>query len=335
LVVRAVPIDRFSMVEVGTEIHSVNLGLGVVRTDKAREHKGRLYLGQVFVFSSGGGLRLASRQAPDYPDGGRLTYGHPFSEYGLVLKDEVPELTPETAEFAAERFAGRMLEGLLPEAKSGAPGELRRLTATADDDGPLQVFLDEVHIGVELGLQHRLESLEAPLRLGDQPIAALESGDFAPSGIFQLYPRVTFWSPSGVIFGLGLPLGFATNDLKRTLLLDAPDGGDALIRRLEVDGLQLVGLVLDGSLLVPLSKLRPILFLLPRAFVSTELWFLAGGDGASRTRTALGAGADLLYRPAEGSVFIRFGLEGRVGLDFVQGGLLTGFAGTLGSGWLF
>lgn len=334
LVVRAVPIDRFSMVQEGNELAPVNLGFGIMRQETVREHRGRLYLGQMFLFLAGRGLRLQSRQAPDYPDGGRLTYGHPFIENGLVLKDEVPELSPELADLAAERFAARLL-GSLPEPKPSAPAELARLSMAADDDSPLQAFLDEVHFGLELSLQHRVEVLEAPLSLGSRPVAALEFGDFAPSGLFQLMPRATYWSPSGVVFGVGLPLGFATQDLRRTLLLDDPDGGDAIIQRLHVDGLTVAGLLFDAGVLVPLSSVRPTLFILPRAFFSTELWFLGGLDGGPRNRTSLGAGADLLYRPGEGPVFLRLGLEARLGLDFAQGGLLTGFAATLGTGWLF
>lgn len=334
LVVRAVPIDRFSMVEADRELTPVNLGIGVMRQDIVHEHKGRLYLGQLFLYLAGRGLRLLSRQAPDFPDGGRLTYGHPFLEYGLVLKDEVEGLSPELIELAAERYAIRLLAGL-PEPRAGASGELARLTADADDDGPLQAFLDEVHWGLELGFQHRIETVEAPLRLGDRPVAALEGGDFAPSGIFQLLPRITYWSPGGVIFGLGVPLGFATQDLKRTLLLDNPEGGDALIQRLEVNGLKLVGVVLDASLEVPLSRHRPTLFLLPRAFLATEVWSLETHEGSLRTRSSVGLGADFLYRPAEGPVFVRAGLEARLGLDFAQGAVLAGFASTLGVGWLF
>lgn len=334
LVVRAVPIDRFSMVEEGREMTPVNLGIGAMRQDTVHEHRGRLYLGQVFLYLAGRGLRLMSRQAPDFPDGGRLTYGHPFLEYGLVLKEEVPSLSPELIELAAERFTARLLAGF-PAARAGAPGELARLTADADDDGPLQAFLDEVHWGLELSFQHRVESVEAPLRLGERPVAALQAGDFAPSGIFQLLPRATYWSPSGVIFGFGIPLGFATQDLRRTLLLDDPAGGDAQIQRLEVNGLKLLGVVLDASLELPLTRTRPTLFLLPRALLATELWSLETSEGSLRTRSSVGLGADLLYRPAEGRVFLRAGLEGRLGLDFAQGALLAGFASTLGVGWLF
>ncbi len=334
LVVRAVPIDRFSVVDDAREFMTPNLGLGVIRNEKARELRGRLYLGQAFLFAAGSGRRLSSRQAPDYPDGGRLTSGHAFLENGLVLKEEVPALTDELRSLAAERFIARLLANL-PTAKPGAPNELRNLAAASDDDGPLQAFLDEVHVGAELTFQHRLERLEAALVVGDQQVASLEAGDFAPSGVFQLLPRVTYWSPTGVIFGLGVPLGFATQDLRRTLLIDDAGGGDATIQRLEVDGLQLVGVVLDAGLLVPLSAVRPTLFLVPRGFFATEIWFLAGNGGAARTRSSVGAGVELLYRPADGPVFVRIGLEGRLGLDFAQGGLLSGFASTLGTGWLF
>jgi hypothetical protein len=110
LVVRAVPVDGFVIdFGAGTRVERTALGKETIRDWRPVNKEGRLLVGQAFLFDRRSRLRLWTKQAPDYPEDGRLVPTHPFLRYGYVHDGPGPAPPDdERARLASARFVESM-----------------------------------------------------------------------------------------------------------------------------------------------------------------------------------------------------------------------------------
>ncbi|MCK6548198.1 hypothetical protein L6R52_20280 [Myxococcota bacterium] len=335
LVVRAVPVDRFS-IDFGQGIRTEIGPLGKERVEDVRPEprEGRLLLGQAFLFDRRSGVRLWTKQLPDFPEAGRLTPGHPFLGYGVVYepKDGVAPPPAERAAPAAQAFVGAMFANL-PSPTDGRAEARAKLDATdATKEERVQRFLDEGRFALELGTRWGTQRVELGLELGAEALPSLGNGAIAPSGVVGVVPRATYLAPGGLVLSFALPLGIAPGSFARSYHRDNPNPDDLAdpedrTARVQVSGATTVGAELSVGQARALSRR---LYVVPSIGAFADVWSIDAGpstvvDGTSKVRLGGLAGLDLWLRTDDDSAFFaRLGGDLRGGVD-LDGQLVTGF----------
>jgi hypothetical protein len=224
LVVRVVPIDSF-YVDLGTGTRTQVTELGRERIEDVRPaaRQGRLLLGQAFLFDRETGLRLWTKQLPDYPEGGRLVPNHRFLQYGLMYEPNQSAAPPaERAAPAADRFTKAMFKDF-PAAHPGSD-EARRALAAVDveQESEREQFLDRGHLSIDVGAAWGAENARLEGQLGGTAIPNLGTGAVAPAGIVRLVPRAFYLAPGGLALSLAFPVGYAPSGFSRSYERDNP-----------------------------------------------------------------------------------------------------------------
>jgi hypothetical protein len=350
LIVRVVPVDRFTVFEKAGEQQIIDTGdpaTQMLTTAEAAEDRlGRLLVGQAFLYEPTSRVRLWSRQIPDFPTAGRLTPDDPFLAYGYVAEDvdEVTDLA-EKAERAADAFVPAMLD-TFPGPESGDPEVRAALrSASFQRQARMQRFLDQNHVALEISAGWEMPSIRSRARtLQDvgqlEPVEIalpeLGTGELAPVGSFELRPKAIWIRPGGLSFSAGFELGFIPNDFQRTVFVENVDdvGDFDQAVELSVSGGTTVGGSLAGGWLVPLS---PALFLHPEVGTFVDVYlFDASPTVPDATHVTWGGQGELsvwLRPSATGALYLRAGAGGRVGADF-GGDVLASFVASVGVGWL-
>lgn len=351
LIVRVVPVDRFTVFEKADEQQIIDTGdpaTQMLTTAEASEDRfGRLLVGQAFLYEPRSRVRLWSRQIPDFPTSGRLTPDDPFLRYGYVADDVDDVMDPaKKAERAADAFVPAML-ATFPEPQAGDPSALAALQSEGfQSRARLQRFLDQNHVALEISAAWEMPSIRSSARtLQDVgqlepveiPLPDLGTGELAPSGSFELRPKAIWIQPGGLSFSAGFELGFIPNDFRRTVFTpnvdDVGDFDQAV--ELSVSGGTAVGGSLAVGWLVPLT---PTLFLHPEVGTFVDVYlFDASPTVPDATHVTWGGQGELsvwLRPSASGPLYLRGGAGGRVGADF-GGDVLASFTTSAGVGWLF
>lgn len=345
LVVRAVPVDAFYLFEATGETSVLDPGAGGLAAsqapveDRITLRSGRLLVGQAFLFDRETGLRLWTRQLPDYPEEGKLRPDSKLLEYGFVTPEGSPELMPaDKADKAAAAFSTAMFS-TLPRAHTGSDDARAQLAALdAGAEQSKQTFLDESHFILQLDASWAAESAGLGLAIDDEPLEGLGTGAIAPSGLFRVTPRLGYQSPGGFVLTLGVPIGIAPNDFARTYHRDDLNPNDAdrgnSGAAVSVGTTNTFGFEVGAGwafLLSPQLQVRPEIGGL------LDVWSLDAGPAAvvetSRIyRFGVFGGGDLVYRfSEESSWFTRAGTRARVG-GASAGGAFFGIDVNLGVG---
>jgi len=238
LVVRGLAVDEFGVYDTKQSQRFIEVTSGEAIREvvaKPTPRTGRLIVGQAFLFDRDTGLRLWSRQIPDFPVEGKLLQNDPFFAYGFVQKRGVSELDASVkAERAAKAFVPKILE-TFPAPHAGdetalADLDQAELRRTAERDG----FYDGAHWMVEVGAGWGLTSASIGAQLvqderdptGGQvfEIPELGSGELVPSGIVRfLQPRATLIFPGGFTMSGHFEYGLIPGSFRRTLVAPAGD----------------------------------------------------------------------------------------------------------------
>lgn len=340
LVVRVVPVDAFYVLKQNNEQSDQLLDptagqARIVPGDTPVPRSGRLMFGQAFLFDRETGLRLWTKNLPDYPDSGTLAASSPFLEYGFVTPDGEGEKTPAVkADLASEAFVTKIF-GDFPLAREGSDAG-RAMLAEIDPEAEAQqqAFLDEGWVGLGVDLGWTAESAGADISLNGDVVDQLGTGALAPSGVFRAVPRLNVVSPGGFSFTVAVPIGFGPGSFGRTYhqdnpmptLMDDTDRGT----RATISGPTTVGVEVGAGYLLSLT---PTISLLPGLSLFGDAWFLdtspAVEDDVHLRFGVLGR-VDAIVRPsATGSLFLRVGGDFRLGVDVagpavVGGGLTAG-----------
>jgi len=336
LVVRVVPVDRFSIFEQSGEQQMIDTGDPATQmlttAESAETRLGRLLVGQAFLYEPRSRVRVWSRQIPDFPEAGRLVQGHPFLRYGFVEDDPDAALDPAVkARRAAGAFVPAML-ATLPEPRAGDRGVRQRLaSADVQETVEIQRFLDRNHLAFQLSAGWELpaitSSAETTQNVGQTDPAVIDlpdvgTGELAPSGAFELRPELTWIQPGGTTFSATFEVGIIPNDFSRRVFAEnvAPVSPDdpAQLAELSASG----GITAGGSLaagrLIPLS---PQWHLLPEGGLFVDVWaFDVGSTIPDATHVVLGGRGELalLFRPsADQPFFLHAAAGGRAGWDFM------------------
>jgi hypothetical protein len=341
LVVRAVPVDRFIIdFGAGSRIEITALGRERVIEVKPVPHQGRLMVGQTFLFDRKTGVRLWTKQIPDFPDGGHLTDGHPFLSYGFVAgptETVTPPSQDDRAQPAARAFVSKMLADF-PKAQEGTSEMRARLDDTdVAVEQEVQSFFDEGHLMFDVAARFQHGPTTMGLELQSQALPELTTGALSPNGSFGVVPRAGYLTAGGWAFSLAAPLAFIPNSFSRSYHRDANEGdqflGDANAK-VNVSGGMSFGL---DATVGPTFLLSPTMILVPNAGAFFEvLSFDATPSSvvrnASRTRLGLVGSTDLWIRPSPSSTFFgRAGFGLRLGVD-TTGDLAFGALFTAGAG---
>lgn len=348
LVVRAVPVDAFYIVEATDQLGGQDPGIGItvgqaVLQEQAVLRTGRLLVGQAFLFDRRTGLRLWTRQLPGLPKDGRLVPGSELLKYGVLTPSGGAELLPEDkAAQAADAFVTSMFKNL-PDAHSGTEMARAELSAIDPlDEVATQSFLDVGHYVLQLDASWSAETAGVDVRLGtdaDGPAPdSLGTAAIAPNGVYRVTPRVGYLSPGGFLFAVGVPLGFAPNEFARTYYRDNPNSTlndpEDIGTRLTLGKPSQMGLEMSGEYAFILT---PKIFLRAGGGLFADLWtFDADPIGiVSHTRIYRYGGfaqAGVTLRFSDSSpVFVHGTARGRLGWASV-GPMVTGMDLLLGLG---
>jgi hypothetical protein len=334
LVVRAVPVDEWfvdlsndaALSVIDPTTTAGGLGVGA----RWERRTGRLLVGQAFLFDRRTGVRLWSRNAPDYPASGRLSADHPFLRYGHVGPSEDP------ARAAATPFVTALLAGL-PSARDGSAEARARLDAVdREADERALGFSDAAHVWLELGAGWGLETASADIALADVPLPSPGTGALAPAGSVRGTLRIGALGTDEWSYVADLSLGVIPNRYGVVVHRDRDGTTPASTASLVLDGGTVWGAAVSAG---PSFRLASRLLLVVRAGVLAESWTFGEAssllvDGGQVRLGAL-AGADLhLLSSYDGPFYVRLGGEGRLGLAVGQGAF-GGFAFQAGAGVLF
>ncbi|MFO0725057.1 MAG: hypothetical protein U1E65_14855 [Myxococcota bacterium] len=341
LVVRAIPVDAFALdVGAGTHIEETALGRQQVRDFRPEKHEGRLMVGQAFLFDRQSKVRLWSRQAPDFPEEGRLTPDHPFLRFGYVASSTLTAPPSEAlrAARAGERFGHAILEGL-PHASAGTP-EARAALDTLDPaaEAKRDAFFDQGHFAFDFAFAYGAETNQLELNLEGKALPTLSAGALTPSGLLRGVPRVSYIASSGLTLSASFAFGTAPSSFGRTYFRDnaSPTLADPLDRAIQakLSGSSLYGPELTVGGLMHISD---SLFLLPRGGVFFEVWNVQATPAVAfpnlnRVRIGATAGGEAWLRMSE-NLYVRGALDLRLGAD-LNGPFLFGFRLLAGLGIL-
>lgn len=349
LVVRVVPVDRFTVFQQAGEQQMIDTGdpaTQVLTTAESGEDRvGRLLVGQAFLFEPTSRIRLWSRQIPQFPAAGRLTPDDPFLRYGFVAEDVDEALDPAVK---ARRAAAAFVPSILEDFPAPTPGDRAALAELNTDRfqraALRQRFLDDNHTTLEVGVGWELPSIRSSARalqdVGElEPVAVplpdLGPGALAPAGSFELAAKLTWIQPGGLSFGFGLETGFIPGDYQRTAFVENRDEVGNFDQAVEVTAAG--GITVGGSLtvgyLIPLSS---SLFLHPEAGMFVDLYaFDTSPTVPDASHLTVGGQADLSvwWRPSpDRPLFMRAGAGGRLGPD-LSGDVLGSARLLLSVGW--
>ncbi|MBI4820117.1 MAG: hypothetical protein HY791_27830 [Deltaproteobacteria bacterium] len=338
LVVRVVPVDRFAIDEgAGVVVRQTALGKERIRDFRSVPRTGRLMVGQAFLFDVASGARVWSRQAPEFPEDARLTLGHPFLAYGHVDPVGATPLSGETlATAASSAFVANMFASFPRRTDGSAEGRAALDHAATTTDADREDWLDESHVLVSASGTLSFEPFDSGLTWFEQPLDTIGTGAIAPSGRFTIAPVLGYQAAGGRIYALGFSWSQTRADFGRTYHLDAPSGDRTVsVKSRGADG---VGLDLRLGQLFgpgPLRALLPDVFIVPTVGVFGESWTLevtpsSVAEDIRRFRVGALGTLDVWLRPGA-AVFVRVGLEGRLGLD-TERGVYLGGGGSLGAG---
>lgn len=337
LVVRAVPVDAFTLdVGAGTRWIDTPLGREQVRDFRPVRTEGRLMVGQAFLFERASGVRLWSRQTPDYPSDGRLIRSHPFLASGYVQGEgeaAAPDIVRATA--ASRAFARTILSGL-PPARDGRPEARAALTSLdAEKLAARDAFFDEGHLLLDVSAGWSGETSDVDVTLGETLLQPLGAGAVTPLGMPRLAPRVAWLAPGGALYAATLTLGVGPSSFGRTYWRDNPqlttvDAHRAV--RLTVSGVTSVGGQVDYGRVFAVGT---DVFVVPTLGAYFDVWTLDAApdpfvDAGLRLRVGGALGAEAWLRLSE-RWYLRGGASGRLGGD-LAGGLTVGGALSLGLG---
>ncbi|MBI2376313.1 MAG: hypothetical protein HYV07_20125 [Deltaproteobacteria bacterium] len=340
LVVRAVPVDRFSIDEgVGMIVRQTALGRERVRDFRPVKRTGRLLVGQAFLFDPRTATRIWSRQAPDFPEDGRLTVDHPFLASGHVDPIGGPRLTGLELSNAANRaFIARILTGFPSPRAEARPGLELPTVEDAKHEASREAWLDESHVTFDVRGGLSYDPFGAQLSWYEKDLDLLGTGELAESGRFSITPTLGYQSAGGRLYSIGFSWASVRSDFSRIYHEDTagPEDQTAHVRARGGSGL---GLELRmAQLFGPgfLSAVAPSAFFVPAIGVFGESWTLeltpeSVAPDARRFRVGAVGALELWLRPAQGAVFLRIGAEGRAGFDVERGAFLGG-GGSLGAG---
>lgn len=347
LVVRAVPVEPLFVLEdaagaqvIDPSLSEVNLqiqpGVGI-----ARRVRGRIYIGQAFLYARPSGVRLWSVHIPDFPSDGFLHKDAAILEQGFVdARRGAPTLGDAHRGKARVAFIESLLEALPPPRTGSEVGltALEAIDVAAEERE--QSFFDANHISVEVGTGWSFESLESQVRLPDDtPLPTLSTGDLAPVGGFAgLELRLRWVLPGGTSFAAGAWFGSVPEStLERSVFRggETPRSDDILGRQ-TLQGEALFGGAMGAGRLFVLDEnfmFEPSLHLL------LEEWsFRAAPAGAfepgSHTRIGAEGRANLLWLPTSSPFMARLGGEAKAGFD-TTGQLFLGVGLSAGVGLFF
>ncbi len=348
LVIRAVPVDAFYIVETVDQLGAQDSGFGLIAGQAVLQTQsvlrtGRLLVGQAFLFDRKTGLRLWTRQRPDFPDDGRLLSDAKLFDYGVRTPKGGSEMMPaDKAAQAAQAFVNAMLKKL-PDAHSGTEAA-RVALATIDpqQEGATQSFLDEGHYVLQLDGSWSAETAGLDVQLGvdaQEPTReTLGTAALAPKGVYRVTPRFGYLSPGGFLFSVGVPLGFAPNAFERTYFRDNPNRNDGdpddIGTRLTLGQPSQMGLEVSGEYSYILT---PTIFLRAGGGLFGDLWTfdasplgVVSTDKIYRYGGFAQAGVTLRYSDSS-PVFLHGTTRGRLGWASV-GPVVTGLDLILGLG---
>ncbi len=338
LIVRVVPVDEFHLdFGTGTRVETTALGRERIKDFRPVKHQGRLLVGQAFLFDRRTGLRLWTRQAPDYPEVGRLTPKHPFLRYGYVHRDKEAALpdTPVLAERATAAFVKRAF-GEFPAPQQGTTAGRDALEAVdVALESSIQRFRDDTHVAIEVSGRWGMEPAQLEINLAEElELDPLDTGAVAPGGLPRVAPQLSILTQSGLVWSFGVPITIAPANFERVIHLDDPTGDRTAV--LSVKSLFGFGaeLQLGGSF-----HLAETIMLVPRGGLFADIWLIEAAPSSvlvntTRARVGALAGLDLILRAAADSLLYgRLGVDGRLGAD-LEGALLYGFQLSLGVGLL-
>jgi hypothetical protein len=341
LVLRAVPVDEFTLdLGEGRRVETTALGREQVKDYKPVRREGRLLIGQAFLYDRTSGLRLWTRQAPDYPDDGRLTPRHPFLQYGVVADPTQAGLTrAKINEEASRRFVATILRGF-PAAKSGSAGARAHLASLdVERERRVQEFFDTSHWMLDLEVSLTAETSSLDLVFFDETLEPLGSSALTPFGAPRLTLRGTYISAGGFLFSLGIPAGYVPGGFGRTIYRDNPrptvTAPEDHAAHLVVEELWWLG---AEAQLGQLMLIADGWYLAPRGGAFTEFWSIGVAPAeiapdTTHVRFGLIAGLDLWLEVASGRL-VRLGADVRGGID-AAGGAVFGLGFGLGAGFLF
>jgi len=336
-VVQAIPVDEF-FVDVGQGVTFVEGAIGRERVQEfvPELREGRLFVAQAFLFDRRTGLRLWSRQAPDYPGDRRLPPDQAFLKGGWVVPPGAP--APTEAERAIRGATAQVpvLLGTFPAAPQVGEESAVAALEVVDraKDARVTGFFDRGHFMVDASVGWLGGTHEAELRLFDRPPTLLNTGALSPMGGVRGALRIGYVGSSEWFFGGSFQLAHARSGFDRVYVDTTkrfpgiPGAGAARVR---VDALDSFGGALEFG---PVFFLSEQLQLVPRGSVWAEAVSLSGQPldrivAASRGEFGLGLGVELWLRLGE-ILFTRGSMEFRGGVDttgrFVSQGLfLIGF----------
>lgn len=340
LVVRVVPVDEFHLdFGTGTRVERTALGRERIKDFRPVRHDGRLIVGQAFLFDRRTGLRLWTRQTPDYPELGRLTPKHPFLAYGYVHRDQQTPL-PRTAELAARAtaaFVGAVLADF-PAPQAGVAGAREALEAIDIElEQTVQRFRDQTHVGLEISGSWGMEPAQLEVSLFDAELAPLDTGAVIPGGVPRVSPQLTVLTRSNLMWSIAVPITIAPSGFERVVHIDAPEGETVdrtSVLRIE----QVIGFGAELQLGTSL-RLTQTTLLIPRGGIFGEVWSIDASpsvvlQNSTRVRLGVLGGADLMMlSDPDGWFFGRLGIGGRLGAD-IEGAFIYGFQLSLGVGVL-
>lgn len=321
LVVRVVVVDEFHLHEPSEPSPQLDeAGQVIARTPgKSYPVRGRLLIGQAFLFDRKTGLRLWSRQLPNMPDGGKILKGHPILRFGFVQPDKTALEENVKAERAADRFVDAMFAEF-PRAQEGTPAARVALDAV-DVEAEIreQSFFDESRVLLDVEIGWAAEGSGSELKLDDEPLPSVGTGAVSPYGIGRVGARLGYMTTSAWIFSVGAQFGFAPGSFNRSYHRDTRDLGIGGLDRsaaVTIDGANtyLAEVSLGRGFLLADS-----LLLVPALDLFIDVWSVDAAPEVvvpDRSHLRIGGGIDLdLLYQVSSLVYGKIGIGGRGGYD--------------------
>ncbi len=319
LVVRTLMVDEFKLHEPSKASSQLpgDTGIPLARHEgRAYAVHGRLLVGQAFLFDRKTGVRLWSRQLPDFPEGGKLLEHHPFLAYGFVAPGNAAMTDAQKASLAAPPFVKAMLREF-PRAQNGRP-EARASLDAVDVEAELreEQFFDKSKVMLEVQLDYGVESSGTSLTLDGEMLPALGTGAISPNGIIRGGAQIGYLAPGGFAFSLAGRFGRAPASFARAYHRDVAEGGIDRSAHVTIDGATTYAGELGLGYLILLSER---LMLRPGGDFFLDVWDLdAAPDNVVDKTTHLRLGVDVdvdLLMSITPMLFTRLGVSGRIGFD--------------------
>ncbi|MBK8010898.1 MAG: hypothetical protein IPK13_06080 [Deltaproteobacteria bacterium] len=315
LVLRGVPFDRFYVHSEHSEPRSIRTSKGLALSSNVSApaapvaRRGLLILGQAFLWRRVDGLRLFSRQIPDFPEFGRILETSRFLRYGAIQPEVVrdgrdPDLDPGLDPgLGAAGFVREMLRDL--PARRGDPRDLgtgpredtRTSTATSPNLDPgldpgldpdldpgshpgaegsdewSMRFFDESHVTLEFLVGWSAETIGGDFSLPGTSLD-LATGTLAPSGQVRFSLRGARLGTNGLVTYAEAGLGVVPNRFERLYFAtDTMDGIVATdgVERLALGSSHIFGV---GAGMGAAHPVWPSILFVPTMGIFADLWLL-------------------------------------------------------------